>query len=333
VAWIVGPGHDRAMPRQRPRSSTRRAGALAIGAILVAGSVGAVVARDAPTTGSWSSFSRACPILPSTNVWNRRVDGLPVRSDSATLMNRMGLTRYLHPDFGSYQGYGIPVNLVGAATPRSSVSFTWPSESDLGPYPIPASPKIEGAGAAGDRHLLMLDHRACMLWELFAASKGSSGWLAGSGAIFNLRSNALRPDGWTSADAAGLPIYPGLARYEEVAAGVIAHALRFTVPETRKAHIYPARHHASSLTGASYPPMGLRLRLKANVDIGGFGPQSRVILIALKRYGMILADNGSAYYVTGAPHPSWDDDDLHDLHAITGSMFEVVETTGFVNGS
>ena len=300
--------------------------------MLAVGPVGVAVARDSPSTGTRDSFSTTCPVLPSTNVWNRRVDSLPVRADSATLMNRMGLTRYLHPDFGSYEGYGIPVNLVTATTPRSSVAFQWPSESDAGPYPIPASPKIEGAGAAGDRHILMLDTKACRLWELFAASKSGGAWHAGSGAIFDLRSNALRPDGWTSADAAGLPIYPGLARYEEVAAGLIAHALRFTAPETRKAHIYPARHHASSLTGASYPPMGLRLRLKASVDISGFGPQSRVILLALKRYGMILADNGSAYYVTGAPHPSWDDDDLHDLHDIKGSMFEVVDTTGFVNG-
>jgi hypothetical protein len=299
---------------------------------LVAGSIGTVVARETPTV-SGRGIIASCTILPATNVWNRRVDALPVRSDSATLMNRMGLTRYLHPDFGTYAGYGIPINPVTAATPRSPVTFTWPAESDAGPYPIPAAPKIEGAGAAGDRHILMIDTAACRLWELFAAQKVSGVWRAGSGAIFDLRSNALRPDGWTSADAAGLPIYPGLARYDEVAAGVIAHALRFTVPETRKAHIYPARHHASSLTGASYPPMGLRLRLKASVDISGYGPQSRVILRALKRYGMILADNGSAYYVSGAPDPRWDDDDLHDLHGITGSMFEVVNTTGFVNGS
>ena len=244
----------------------------------------------------------------------------------------MGLTRYLHPDFGSFAGYGIPINVVSASTPRRSVSFTWPAESDAGPYPIPASPKIEGDGAPGDRHILMVDMNACRLWELFAASKSGSSWSAGSGAIYDLRSNALRPDGWTSADAAGLPIYPGLARYDEVAAGVIAHALRFTVPETRHAHIYPARHDASSHTGASYPPMGLRLRLKASVNISSYGPQSRVILPALKRYGMILADNGSAYYVSGAPDPRWDDDDLHDLHGINGSMFEVVNTTGFVNG-
>jgi hypothetical protein len=315
----------------RTPSRPRALAAVLLATALVAGSIGTVVARETPTVAGRGVIG-SCTILPASNVWNRRVDALPVRSDSATLMNRMGLTRYLHPDFGTYAGYGIPINTVTAATPRSPVTFTWPSESDAGPYPIPASPKIEGAGAAGDRHILMIDTEACRLWELFAAQKVSGAWRAGSGAIFDLRSNALRPDGWTSADAAGLPIYPGLARYDEVAAGVIAHALRFTVPETRKAHIYPARHDASSLTGASYPPMGLRLRLKANVDISAYGPQSRVILRALKRYGMILADNGSAYYVSGAPDPRWDDDDLHDLHGITGSMFEVVNTTGFVNG-
>jgi hypothetical protein len=310
------------------RARLRRALVLGLALALAAGSVGTVIARDGPTVAGRGVIG-SCTILPATNVWNRRVDTLPVRADSATLITTMGMTRYLHPDFGSYAGYGIPVNLVSATTPRSSVSFTWPGESDAGPYPIPASPKIEGGS---DRHILMLDTSACRLWELFAASKGAAGWKAGSGAIFDLRSNALRPNGWTSADAAGLPIYPGLARYDEVAAGVIAHALRFTAPETRNTHIYPARHHASSLTAAKYPPMGLRIRLKANVSLAGFGPQSRVILTALKRYGMILADNGSAYYVTGAPHPDWDDDDLHDLHQITGSMFEVVDTTGFVNG-
>jgi hypothetical protein len=310
----------------------RRIASLLTAVAMAFGAIGPVVAREAPTTGSRGVLSPTCSVLPATNVWNRRVDSLPVHPNSASLMNRMRLDRYLHPDFGSYAGYGIPVNIVSSATPRRSVSFTWPSESDAGPYPIPASPKIEGNGAPGDRHLLMLDPSACRLWELFAASKGTAGWSAGSGAIFDLRSNALRPDGWTSADAAGLPIYPGLARYDEVAAGIIAHALRFTAPETRNTHIYPARHHASSLTGSSYPPMGLRLRLKTSVDISGFGPQSRVILRALKRYGMMLADNGSAYYVTGTPDPRWDDDDLHDLHRITGAMFEVVDTTGFVNG-
>ena len=322
-------GHDSAMPDpSSPR--VRRLVAVAAACVLAIGSFGIVAARVPPTTGTRSGYG--CTVLPTTNVWNRRVDTLPVRSDSATLISRMGVSRYLHPDFGSYAGYGIPFNTVTSTTLRSTVKFTWPDESDAGPYPIPASPKIEGNGAPGDRHLLMLDMGACKLWELYAASKGASGWSAGSGAIFDLRSNALRPDGWTSADAAGLPIYPGLARYDEVAAGLIAHALRFTAPDTRKAHIYPARHDAGSSTLASFPPMGLRLRLKASVNISGFGPQAKVILTALKQYGMILADNGSAYYVTGAPDPRWNDDDLHALQGITGSMFEVVNTTGFVNG-
>jgi hypothetical protein len=272
-------------------------------------------------------------VFPATNVWNKRVDSLPVRSDSNALIAFMGTTVGLHPDFGTFAGYGIPVNAVRFDTPRSTVHFWWPDESDPGPYPIPASPKIEGNGAGGDRHVLMVDPIACKLWELYAASHGSAGWTAGSGAIWSLNSNALRPDGWTSADAAGLPIYPGLARYNEVAAGVIAHALRFTVPTTRiGVHLYPARHDAGSSNDASAPPMGLRLRLKAGVDISGYGPQSRVILTALKRYGMILADNGTGYYISGAPDPGWDDDELHALGGIKGSMFEVVNTTGFVNG-
>jgi hypothetical protein len=309
---------------------------VAFGASLLLGGSSVAVAGSAPSaTGSHPYGLRlrsGCPIFPVTNVWNRRVDTLPVRSNSATLMASMGPGRYLHPDFGTFAGYGIPINVVTATTPRSTVAFEWPDESDLVGYPIPASPLIEGAGAGGDRHILMLDRSACRLWELFAASKSGGSWTAGSGATWSLRSNALRPDGWTSADAAGLPILPGLARYDEVATGVINHALRFTVPNTRAAHIYPARHDASNSTSVGLPPMGLRLRLKAGVDISGYGPQSRVILTALKRYGMILADNGSAYYVSGAPDPRWDDDELHDLHGITGAMFEAVDTTGFVNG-
>lgn len=312
------------MPRRY--AAHRRFALLAVvGTVLVAGSIGVADAARSVTV-----IGRVCPILPSTNVWNKPVNTLPPRSDSATLMGTMGLTRYVHPDFGTEPTYGIPINVVNSATPRHAVSFQWPGESDAGPYPIPASPKIEGNGA-GDAHILMIDTAACKLWELFDASKSGSQWSAGSGAIFDLKSNGLRPDGWTSADAAGLPIYPGLARYDEVARGVINHALRFTAPLTRNTHIYPARHHAGS-ANASRPPMGLRLRLRANVNIDSFGPQSKVILTALKKYGMILADNGSAYYITGAPDPRWDDDDLHDLQNIKGSMFEVVNTTGFVNG-
>ncbi len=273
-----------------------------------------------------------CEILPASNVWNKRVDSLPVRSDSEKLKRTIGLDRTLHPDFSDADadGYGIPYNIVGASTPRTSVSFTWPSESDAGPYPIPDDPLIEGGS---DRHILMLDKDACRLYELFYARQTSGGaWRAGSGAIFDLDSNALRPKGWTSADAAGLPILPGLARYDEVAAGAIRHALRFTVPETRRKYIHPARYFASDLTGTRYPPMGLRVRLKKSVDISGFGPQSRVILRALKRYGMILADNGTQWYITGAPDPGWDDDDLHDLHQIWGRDLEVVDTSSLRNG-
>jgi hypothetical protein len=319
-------GHDAAM---HPRRSL----GLAVGAAVLAATVGFGPTASATPNITRYPYRTPCPLpFPSTNVWNKRVDTLPVRTDSATLIASMGVSKTLHPDFGSFAGYGIPVNLVSASTPRSTVGFQWPAESDQVGYPIPASPLIEGAGAPGDRHLLMVDKGGCRLWELFAAGSSGGHWSAGSGATWDLRSNALRPDGWTSADAAGLPIYPGLARYDEVAAGTIAHALRFTVPTTRSAHIYPARHDAGAGSGASLPPMGLRVRLKASANISAYGPEARVVLTALKRYGMILADNGSAYYVSGAPDPRWDDDDLHDLGQITGSMLEVVDTTGLVNG-
>jgi len=312
---------------------SRRSLRLAVGAAVLFATIGFGPTASATPNITRYPYRTPCPLpFPSTNVWNKRVDALPVRSDSATLIATMGVGKTLHPDFGSFAGYGIPINPVTASTPRSTVSFQWPAESDQVGYPIPASPLIEGAGAPGDRHILMVDKSGCRLWELFAASVSGGHWSAGSGATWDLRSNALRPDGWTSADAAGLPIYPGLARYDEVAAGTIAHALRFTVPTTRSAHIYPARHDAGAGSGASLPPMGLRVRLKASVNISAYGPQARVILTALQRYGMILADNGSAYYVSGAPDPRWDDDDLHDLHGITGSMLEVVDTTGLVNG-
>ena len=268
-----------------------------------------------------------CALFPASNVWNRDISALPVRADSATLVATIGLGNGLHPDF-SATGYGIPINVVLPATPKSAVTFQYAGESDAGPYPIPVNPLIEGGS---DRHLLMWDRTGCMLYELFAAARNGNTWTAGSGAIWDLRSNALRPDGWTSADAAGLPILPGLVRYDEVAAGAINHALRFTAPQTRTEHIYPARHDAGESGSASLPPMGLRVRLRADVDISGFGPQAQVLLTALKRYGMILSDNGSPWYVTGAPDPRWDDDELHHLNEITGEDFEVVDTSGLVN--
>jgi hypothetical protein len=271
-----------------------------------------------------------CPVFPASNVWNRRVDSLPVRSDSTVLVATIGASRRLHPDFGSYLGYGIPYNVVGAGQARVHVAFDYADESDDVPYPIPAAPEMEDGS---DHHLLVVDRDACRLYELFAATRAADGsWSAGSGATWDLRSNALRPEGWTSADAAGLPILPGLVRYDEVAAGEVRHAIRFTTDETRRAYLYPARHVASSLTGAAYPPMGLRVRLKASYDVAALPPQARVIAVAMQRYGLILADNGSPWFFQGVSDVRWDDDQLNALKAIPGSAFEAVDTSGFVNG-
>jgi hypothetical protein len=267
-----------------------------------------------------------CYIFPASNVWNRQVTSLPVAADSSQMIAAIGLDAYLHPDF-SAAGDGIPYNIVGSSTPRYSVSFDYADESDPGPYPIPSNPRIE---RGSDRHMLLVDKDACMLYELYAAAKSGSSWTAGSGAIWNLRSNALRPEGWTSADAAGLPILAGLVRHEEVEAGVIYHAIRFTAPHTC-GYIYPARH-LTSPPCSNLPPMGLRVRLKASVDISGFGPQARVVLTALKHYGMILADNGSPWFITGVPDSRWNDDELHRFHELTGADFEVVDTGGLRNG-
>jgi hypothetical protein len=276
-----------------------------------------------------STIQPPCAIFPATNVWNRPVDGLPVASNSAAMISAIGSGNSLHPDFSNAGGYGIPFNAVTAGTPRSTVQFLYDDESDHVGYPIPSSPLIEGGS---DRHLIMVDYETCRLYELFAAQKTTTGWHAGSGATWDLTSNALRPAGWTSADAAGLPIYPGLVRYADVPRRAIRHAIRFTAPETCDGYIYPARHEAGNGSCNVIPPMGLRVRLKASVSLSGFGSQARIVLVALKRYGMILADNGSPWYITGAPSSSWNDDALHDLGQIKGSDFEVVDTTGFVNG-
>jgi hypothetical protein len=273
-----------------------------------------------------------CSIFPANNPWNQRVDNLPVAANSAQMIASIGLDTGLHPDFGSglWDGgpIGIPFDVVSKKTPRSRVTFGYADESDKGPYPIPKGVHIEGGRAStGDRHAILIDKDSCRLYELYALYPTASGWKAGSGAIWNLRSNAVRPAGWTSADAAGLPIFPGLARYDEVARGVIAHALRFTASRTRRAYVYPARHYASSSDDASLPPMGLRVRLKASVDISGFPRQARIVLQALKTYGMILADNGSSWYISGAPDPRWSNDDLHTIGRITGADFEVVDTS------
>jgi hypothetical protein len=268
-----------------------------------------------------------CPVFPSDNPWNRRIDRLPVAAGSDAIVRSIGVDDHMHADFGSglWEGrpIGIPVTVVGRSTPRSRVSFEYADESDRGPYPISANVRIEGGS---DRHAILVDRDACRLYELFALRRENGRWQAGSGAIWSLRSNRLRPAGWTSADAAGLPILPGLARYEDVARGRIDHALRVTVSETRRAYVWPARHYASDRTEPSLPPMGLRLRLKKDFPLAGFPRQARVVLRALKEYGMVIADNGSDWFVSGAPHPKWDNDDLHALHRVPGSAFEVVDT-------
>jgi hypothetical protein len=238
----------------------------------------------------------------------------------------IGRDALLHADFGSglWQGapIGIPFDVVSRSTPRSQVVFDYADESDRGPYPIPAGVHVEGGG---DRHAILVDRSSCRLYELYALRREGGRWHAGSGAIWSLRSNRLRPAGWTSADAAGLPILPGLARYDEVARGAIRHALRFTAPRTRRAYVWPARHFASDSTDPRLPPMGLRLRLKASFDTRPFPRQARIVLVALKRYGMLLADNGSSWYVSGAPNRRWSNDQLHTLARVHGSDFEVVK--------
>jgi len=279
-----------------------------------------------------------CAVFPHDSIWNTRVDGLPVHPNSGTYLAAIGLDAHVHADFGAGEwppGSGSPIGIPYVDVPetqqRVQVTFDYVGESDPGPYPIPADAPIEGGPAGtGDRHVLVIDRDACVLHELFAAYPQQNGtWHAGSGAIFDLASHALRTLGWTSADAAGLPILAGLVRYDEVADGEIRHALRFTAPRTQDTFLWPARHQAGS-SNPTYPPMGLRVRLKASVDTSGFSPEVQVVLTALKTYGMMLADNGSAWYLSGVPDERWDNDDLHGLHQLEGSDFEVVDVSGLM---
>jgi hypothetical protein len=304
--------------------------------IALAAGLGAAVTAGLLTGSSARALrlpsARTCPVFPASNPWNRRVDKLPVAADSAQLISAIGLDSPVHADFGSgkWDGgpIGIPFDVVSRKTKRSRVSFEYADESNRVRYPIPKHVHIEGGPqATGDRHAILVDRSACRLYELYDLRRSGHGWSAGSGAVWSLRSNHLRPAGWTSADAAGLPIFPGLARWDEVARGEIDHALRFTAPRTRRAYVYPARHYASDSSDPSLPPMGLRVRLKASVNVSSFPPQARVVLRALQRYGMILADNGSPWYVSGAPNPHWSNDQLHSLGRLTGTDFEVVDTS------
>ncbi|HTP88164.1 MAG TPA: hypothetical protein VMJ34_14510 [Bryobacteraceae bacterium] len=285
-------------------------------------------AAQAPAIGK-------CSVFPADNVWNARVDRLPVNANSTAWVNTIGASSNLHPDFGGgiWDGapIGIPFVTVTGSQTKYPVTFDYADESDPGPYAVPLNAPIEGGSSSdGDRHAIAIDTDNCILYELYSAYPQATSWQAGSGAIYNLTSDALRQAGWTSADAAGLPIFPGLVRYDEVAAGAIRHAIRFTAPQTRNTYIWPARHQASSLTGTQYPPMGARFRLKASFNISTFSATNQIILTALKTYGMILADNGSSWYISGAPDSRWDDDDLHALNNIPGSNFEAVDESSLM---
>lgn len=275
-----------------------------------------------------------CPVFPRSSQWNRPVDRLPVLAGSRAIVASIGAGAPAHADFGSgrYQGrpIGIPFAVVSSRTPRVAVRFGYADESDPGPYPIPRDAPVEGGrSSSGDRHVILVDRSRCRLYELYSAypRNGGRSWTAGSGAVWRLRSNRLRPRGWTSADAAGLPIFPGLARYDEVRRGRIDHALRITAPRTRRAYIYPARHFASGSSDPSLPAMGQRLRLRRSFVVSRFPRQARVVLRALKRYGAIVADNGSPWFVSGAPSRGWSNDQLATLSRVRGSDWEVVDTS------
>jgi hypothetical protein len=268
-----------------------------------------------------------CPVFPPDNEWNRIVAYDPVDPDSDAYLAKMNASgRTLHPDFGSDPTYGIPWITVPGTQPKVPMTFTWTDESDAGPYPYPADAPIEnGATSTGDRHVIVLDRDACKLYETFNTWFVDPGWRADAGAVFDLGSNTLRPDGFTSADGAGLPILPGLVRRAEVLAGRIPHALRFTVGHTQRAYVHPATHFSSATLDPTFPPMGLRVRLKATFDISGYSAANRVILTAMKEYGMFLADNGGDWYFTGESNGLWNDDELNQLKSVPASAFEVVK--------
>jgi len=277
-----------------------------------------------------------CPVFPADSIWNTPVDRLPLDRASDAYVATIGRDRPLHPDFGSglFNGgpIGIPFVVVPGSQQKHPATFQYAGESDPGPYAVPLDAPIEGGSqSTGDRHAIALDRDNCVLYELFDARPQADGsWRAGSGAIFDLKSHKLRPLGWTSADAAGLPIVPGLVRYEEVAAGEIRHAIRFTAPETRRAYVWPGTHFASRLTEGRYPPMGQRFRLRSDFDSSGFSPETRVILRALQKYGMILADNGSSWFISGAPDERWNNDRLRELRRLRGADFEAVDVSSLM---
>jgi hypothetical protein len=316
------------------RSSSAAAAAVAI--VVTAGVVAALTIIDGPATVDRQAVRVSppgpslggCPMFPSDNAWNQDISQLPLHPRSAQIIAQIQADGGddLHPDFGENPDYGIPYVVVPATQAEVPITYTrYGDESDPGPFPIPLDAPVEGGGA-GDSHVLVLRQGTCELFELFVGRRSGDGWAADSGARFDLTSNALRPLGWTSADAAGLPILPGLVRHDEVAAGVIRHAIRVTFRETQRGYILPATHFASDSTNPNRPPMGLRLRLEASYDVSQLTGQARVIAVAMQQYGLMVADNGSNWFFQGAPSPNWDDDDLNQLKDIPGSAFEVVDT-------
>lgn len=309
--------------------STKRWLLAGLPVIAMLGAVGAHAARKAAEPAPIP-----CAVLPADNVWNRDISALPVHANSDAYIDSIGRDTPLHADFGSGKTIGFPYAVVPADQPLVKIQFTEAGEeSDPGPYPVPRNAPIEGGPkSTQDRHVLVVQADTCRLYELYSARKRKGGrvWKAGSGARWDLSSNAMRPAGWTSADAAGLPVLPGLVRWDEANAGEIRHALRFTVSRTQAAYVWPARHEASNDPDPSLPPMGIRVRLKDSFDISGFSNELQVILTAMKRYGLILADNGSDWFVSGTSDPRWNDDQLHEIDVLTGNDFEVVDESSLM---
>ena len=304
-------------------------GALAV-ALVAAGSVPSA-AVPVRANASRPPMIGGCPVFPADNAWNTNISKFPVRSDSERLVRTIsnsGDRTMLHPDFGGHGAYGIPFITVDAQQKKWPIHYTaYGDESSPGPFPIPKSAPVEGgSNSSGDRHVIVVQSGTCRLYELYRAFWRGNRWDAASGVNWNLSSNKLRPLGWTSADAAGLAILPGLARYGEVQSGEIRHALRFTVERTQRGYIFPATHFASDSNNPAFPAMGLRLRLKASYSLKRFHGASLVILKALKQYGMIVADNGSSWFITGAADPRWNDNDLEQLKTVPGGAFEAVKT-------
>ncbi len=311
-----------------------------LGLLVLAGPVAASAAPQQPVADGRTSLAAVrptvggCPVFSARNYWNTDISTLPVDSRSSAWLAKMSPTRSLHPDFGpSYSttepDYGIPVTTVVTGHPLVPVTFDYASESDRRRYPLGTDTGVEGGlGSTGDRHTVVVDTSACRLYETWLTRTSGSRWLAGSGATWALGSNHLRTDGWTSADAAGLPILPGLLRWDEVRAGAVNHAIRFTTNATSAAHLWPARHDAGSGSVASYPPMGARFRLSASYDASALGPQAQVVVRAMKHYGLVLADNGSPWYFQGEQNAAWPDSLISDLKKVPASAFVAVDTRG-----